>query len=167
MPAERFAALEQRKESLYRQFVRQGSVRVYRRIPELLIELRDLGARLAVASSGPRENVALLIVVTGARHLIDAAVASEDVREGKPHPEAFLVAAQRLGLTPASCAVVEDSVHGIQAAKRAGMLALAVLTTTAEDQLGAAGADLLVKEVGEIQPEELRQRIENRAAGRG
>jgi beta-phosphoglucomutase-like phosphatase (HAD superfamily) len=155
VPPQRLAELEGRKESLYRQFVRQGSVRVFSRIPERLIELRELGVRLAVASSGPRENVALLIDVIGAGNLIGASVASEDVREGKPHPEAFLTAAQRLGVAPAHCAVVEDSVHGIEAAKRAGMLAVAVLTSTPRDQLTAAGADLVVNEVGDLRPQDL------------
>ena len=155
VPPQRFAELETRKESLYREFVRQGSVRVFRRIPELLIELGKLAAKVAVASSGPRENVALLIDVIGAGSVIDASVASEDVREGKPHPEAFLTAAQRLGVAPAYCAVVEDSVHGIEAAKRAGMLAVAVLTSTAREQLTAAGADLVVNEVGDLQAQDL------------
>jgi beta-phosphoglucomutase len=152
---QRLAELEARKESLYRQFVRQGSVRVFSRIPELLIDLRKLGAKLAVASSGPRENVALLIRVIGAGSVIDAAVASEDVRQGKPHPEAFLTAAQRLGVAPGHCAVVEDSVHGIEAAKRAGMLAVAVLTSTAQEQLTAVGADLVLNEVGDLRPQDL------------
>ena len=155
VPPPRLAELDARKESLYRQFVREGSVRVFHRIPELLIDLRELGARLAVASSGPRENVELLIEVIGAGSAIDATVASEDVREGKPHPEAFLTAAQRLRVAPARCAVVEDSVHGIEAAKRAGMLAVAVLTSTAREQLTAAGADWVVNEVGDLQLQDL------------
>jgi beta-phosphoglucomutase len=155
VPPQRLAELEGRKESLYRHFVRQGSVRVFSRVPELLVELRELGMRVAVASSGPRANVALLIDVIGAGNVIDATVASEDVREGKPHPEAFLTAAQRLGVAPACCAVVEDSVHGIEAAKRAGMLAVAVLTSTAREQLTAAGADMVVDEVGDLQAHDL------------
>jgi beta-phosphoglucomutase len=156
---QRLAQLEARKESLYREFVRQGSVRVFRRIPELLIELREIGARVAVASSGPRENVALLIDVIGAGVLVDASVASENVREGKPHPEAFLTAAHRLRVAPAYCAVVEDSVHGIEAAKRAGMLAVAVLTSTAREPLNAAGADVVVNEVGDLEARDLALRV--------
>jgi beta-phosphoglucomutase len=155
VPPPRLAELDARKEWLYRQLVREGGVRVFRRIPELLIDLWQLGARLAVASSGPRENVELLIDVIGAGSVIDASVASEDVREGKPHPEAFLTAAQRLGVVPAYCAVVEDSVHGIQAAKRAGMLAVAVVTSTAREQLAAAGADLVANEAGDLQAHRL------------
>jgi HAD superfamily hydrolase (TIGR01509 family) len=157
--APRSDALGQRKESLYRDLVRRGAVRIYPGIPGLLAELCSLGARLAVASSGPRENVSLLIDTIGAQPFIGVAVAAEDVRQGKPHPEMFLRAAARLAIEPGCCAVVEDSVHGIEAAKRAGMLAVAVLTSTAGDQLTAAGADALVAKVGDIDPGQLRRRL--------
>jgi beta-phosphoglucomutase len=156
--------LAQRKESLYRQLVRSGAVSIYPRIPGLLAELRHVGASVAVASSGPRENVSLLIETIGAGVYITVAVASEDVREGKPHPEMFLTAAKRLGLVPGRCAVIEDSVHGIEAAKRAGMLAVAVLTSTARAALMAAGADLVVPTVGHLDPSRLRRTIEQRAS---
>lgn len=159
VPAGRLEDLEQRKEWLYRHFVRQGSVRVYDGVQALLSDLRDLGAKLAVASSGPRENVSLLIEIIGAQAFLDAAVASEDVHEGKPHPEVFLLAAQQLGLLPVRCAVVEDSVHGIEAAKRANMLAIAVLTSTAAAELSAAGADLIVDQVGNVRPNDVRERV--------
>jgi HAD superfamily hydrolase (TIGR01509 family) len=54
----------------------------------------------------------------------DALVTSEDVQRGKPHPDLFLLAAERLGVPPEQCVVVEDSDVGIECAKRAGMRAL-------------------------------------------
>ncbi len=148
---QRFADLDQRKEALYRALVRQGAIRIYRRIPELFVELRERGAGLAIASSGPRANIDLLIDTMGAHDLIDAVVAAEDVSQGKPHPEAFLKAAERLQAAPSRCAVIEDSVHGIEAAKRAGMRAVAVLTSTPRAALVDAGADIVVDEVGDVQ----------------
>jgi beta-phosphoglucomutase len=159
---ERFQQLDSRKESLYRDFARQGAVRVYPRVPELLNELRQAGASVAIASSGPRENVALLIDVIGVSGRIDAVVTAEDVRNGKPHPQAFLTAAERLRLPPARCAVIEDSVHGIEAARRAGMLAVAVLTSTPRDQLVAAGAEVMVGEVGDLSVTELLESLNRR-----
>jgi beta-phosphoglucomutase len=159
---QRFDALEQRKEALYREFVREGAIRVYARIPHLLGELRHCGVKVAIASSGPQANVALLVDTIGAHHLIDAVVAAEDVSEGKPHPEAFVRAAERLGVAPGRCAVIEDSVHGIEAAKRAGMLAIAVLTSTPRAALAAAGADLVVDEVGALDAAALIRLVEDR-----
>jgi len=162
---QRFHALDLRKEQLYREFVHQGAVHVYARIPALLHELRARGVKLAIASSGPRANVALLVDTIGAASLIDASVAAEDVRDGKPHPEVFLRAAERLGCDPVRCAVVEDSVHGIEAARRAGMLAIAVLTSTPRARLQAAGADVIIEVVGGLDADELLSRLGARFRG--
>jgi beta-phosphoglucomutase-like phosphatase (HAD superfamily) len=102
-----------------------------------------------------------LIDTIGVRAAIDAAVASEDVTEGKPDPEVFLKAAEQLGIEPTRCAVIEDSVHGIEAAKRGRMLAVAVLTSTARAALLAAGADLVIDQVGSIDAQDLVRRVAN------
>ena len=103
-----------------------------------------------MASSGPRENVRLIVERIGAGALVDAAVAAEDVSRGKPDPEAFSNAARRIDIPAARCVVVEDSVHGIEAAKRGGMMAVAVLTSTPRPRLAAAGADAFAEEVGDL-----------------
>jgi len=156
---DRADALGARKEALYRDLVRAGEARAYPRVPGVLAALRAGGARLAVASSGPRENVALLVDRLGVAGLLDAVVSSEDVRRGKPDPEPFLRAAERLGVVPVRCAVVEDAVHGVEAARRAGMLAIAVLTSTPRDALAAAGAELFVGEVGDLDVGDLLARL--------
>jgi len=158
----RLEELAERKEALYRTLVRQGAVRIYPGVSALLANLRTLGARVAIASSGPRENVSLLIDVIGVRHAVDALVASEDVTEGKPHPEVFLKAAERLSVDAGRCAVIEDSVHGIEAAKRGGMLAVAVLTSTERAALQVAGADVIVDDVAALNPSELVSRLAER-----
>ncbi len=157
--AERVAQLEHRKELLYREIVRDGGTRIFPGVNELFMGLHRRGAKLAVASSGPRANVTLLLDVIAARVAVDVTVVSEDVRAGKPDPEAFLVAAQRLCLPARQCAVIEDSVHGIEAAKSADMLAIAVLTSTAREDLVAAGADLVVVDVAALRADEIERRI--------
>ena len=67
-------------------------------------------------------------------------VTAEDVINGKPNPEPYLVAAARMGVPPRECVVVEDSPAGITSAKSAGMCALAVATTHTADELSAADA---------------------------
>lgn len=161
---QRLEELADRKETLYREFVRHGAVRIYPRVSSLFLELHALGAAVAIASSGPRENVSLLIDTIGVRDAVDAMVASEDVSEGKPHPEVFVRAAEGLGIAPAHCAVIEDSVHGIEAAKRGGMLAVAVLTSTARAALLGAGADLVVDDVGALDAGELVRQLAARNA---
>jgi sugar-phosphatase len=65
-------------------------------------------------------------------------VTADDVVNGKPHPEPYLTAAARLGLTPDECVVVEDAPAGLAAAHAAGMRTIAVASTHAVEELGAA-----------------------------
>ena len=67
-------------------------------------------------------------------------VSGEEVVHGKPDPSIFLLAAERLGVAPAECVVIEDALVGIEAAKRAGMPVLAVATTEPLEALGSADA---------------------------
>lgn len=64
-------------------------------------------------------------------------VTADDVERGKPHPDPFLLAAERLGVDPADCLVVEDAPGGLTAAQAAGCATLAVTTTTPRDELVA------------------------------
>ncbi len=120
--------LDDRKEALFRE-------RIVRRFPampgarELIDSLRAAGFRLAVGSSGPPENVAAVLSHLGPPTLFDAVVNGRDVTRGKPDPQVFLIAAERLGVPPSLCVVVEDAPPGIEAAARAGMASVALLST--------------------------------------
>ena len=118
---------------------------------ELLSALGAAGLKLAVGSSGPPENVELVLEHLGA-DLFSAAVTARDVTHGKPHPEVFLKAAAKLQIAPANCAVVEDAPAGIQAARRAGMVAIAITGTARREKL-AAEAHLVIDSLNELSPE--------------
>ncbi|MFH1199857.1 MAG: HAD family phosphatase [Candidatus Micrarchaeota archaeon] len=83
--------------------------------------LKAMGFKLAVASSSKKRFVDFVIRRLGMEKHFDAVVSFDDVAHGKPDPEIFLLAATRLGVAPADCAVVEDAKNGIEAAHRAGM----------------------------------------------
>ncbi|MDP6047529.1 MAG: HAD family phosphatase [Phycisphaerae bacterium] len=117
----------------------------------LLASLREAGMKLAIGSSGPPENVELVLEHLG-RDIFAGAVTARDVTHGKPHPEVFLKAAGKLRIDPINCAVVEDAPAGIQAARRAGMVAIA-LTGTAQREKLAAEAHLVVDSLDELSPE--------------
>jgi HAD superfamily hydrolase (TIGR01509 family) len=78
-------------------------------------------APMAVASGGPRDVVESTLQALNVRHLFDVVVTSGDYKKGKPDPEPFLLAAEKLGVAPEHCLVFEDTATGIEAAKRAGM----------------------------------------------
>ena len=76
---------------------------------------------MAVASGGHRRIVTRTLTCLGIVDKFDAIVCAEDYEKGKPHPDPFLIAAQRLGVAPEKCLVFEDTNTGIQAARAAGM----------------------------------------------
>ena len=94
---------------------------------ECLLALHADGLRLALASSATRSQVQLVIDKLGIRRLLDAVVSADDVAHGKPAPDIFLAAASKLGVLPADCLVVEDAVLGVEAARAAGMAAVALV----------------------------------------
>jgi HAD superfamily hydrolase (TIGR01509 family) len=87
--------------------------------------LADAGLRLAVASSSNRELIDAVLRRLELTPLFETTVSSEEVARGKPAPDVYLEAAQRLVLAPSRCAAVEDSASGIRAARAAGMRVLA------------------------------------------
>jgi beta-phosphoglucomutase len=140
-------ALGARKEAIYRDLIRErfpamdGSV-------ELIDALADAGFRLAVGSSGPPENVELTLDCLGRASRFNAVVTGRDVTRGKPDPQVFQIAAERLGLPLERCIVVEDAPVGITAARAAGMASVALVGTVAADRLGEA--DLVVRSLREL-----------------
>ena len=88
--------------------------------------LAGAGLPLAVASSGTRAYVDHVLERLEVRAAFDAVVSSEDVHRAKPDPEIYLLAAERLHADPGDCVAIEDTTHGIAAARGAGMRAVAV-----------------------------------------
>ncbi len=93
---------------------------------------------LAVASGSPEEAIQSVLRRAGWTPLFLAVVSSESVRRGKPAPDVFLAAADRLGVEPARCLVFEDSLHGVRAAKEAGMICFVVPSSDDERIVGTA-----------------------------
>jgi beta-phosphoglucomutase len=149
MTAERGRELGDRKELFYREIVNENFTPLPGAV-ELIDSLHAAGFKLAVGSSGPPENVSLTLKKLGRAHRFAAAVTGADVTRGKPDPQVFLLAAERLDVSPERCAVIEDAPQGIEAANRAGMTSIAVLGTTTRDKL--AHAKLVVESLNELSP---------------
>lgn len=124
--AERIERLGEAKEINYRNLVRAGGLAASPGAEEWLKRLQREGWKQAVASSAPRRNIDVMLEVLGLSGCLQAIVSAEDVERGKPDPEVFLLAAQRVGIAPAHSIVVEDAAAGIEAARRAGMRSIGV-----------------------------------------
>jgi len=154
------AALDARKEAAFRQFI-AADFPAMPGAQQLLDSLHQAGFALALGSSGPPENVDLVLDRLGARRLFSTIVTGMDVTRGKPDPQVFLIAAERLRMPPARCAVVEDAPPGVAAARAAGMASVG-LTSTGRTRESLAAADLVVGTLGELSAEVLRKLIDRR-----
>ena len=129
LPDSEVARIGDLKESLYRELVQTRGITPLSGVLDWLACLRDQGWRQAIASAAPRANVDAIVRALGIAHYFGAITSSEDVTRGKPDPQVYLIAAQRLGVPPARCVVVEDAPAGVEGARRAGMRCIGVTST--------------------------------------
>ncbi len=141
VPLSEIDAIAGEKEKSFRQSVRQHITPLPGAV-ELIKALKEHGFSIALASSAPIENIQLIFGGLDLNDCFQAIVSGREVKEGKPSPQGFLLAAKKLGVAPQNCIVVEDAVVGITAAKRAGMRCLAVTNTHPRTRL--MEADLIV-----------------------
>jgi len=151
LSAEQVVELGDRKEELYRAAARSG-VALLPGAGELMADLHRRGVAQAIGSSAPRANLELILELTGIGPYLGAVVGMEDTTRGKPDPQVFQVAAQRLGVPAERCVVFEDAVAGVQAARAGGMHCVAVTFVAHHpaEKLLAAGADRLVASLAEL-----------------
>jgi HAD superfamily hydrolase (TIGR01509 family) len=134
MPVEAVAV---RKEDVYFELLPQ-----LKAIPEVLelIEAEQGRIPFAVVSGGRRDSVTRSLTATGLLDRFETIVGSEDYVNSKPAPDAFLMAAERLGVAPADCLVFEDTDLGIAAATAAGMSSVKIASPQERAELEAASA---------------------------
>ena len=129
--------ISEAKEESYRRII-AGSLEPLPGVVALIDDLARNGFSLAIGSSGPRENIDLVLATLGVADRFSHVVSGADVTVGKPAPEVFLWAAEGIGVPPGRCLVIEDASVGIEAAHAAGMKCLAVATTHDASLLTAA-----------------------------
>lgn len=132
-----------------------GNLKTY---PGIVKLIKDLYQKypLALTSSSTFEEVQTVMDELNIGSLFKVLITSRDVAHGKPHPEPYLLTAEKLGVAPANCLVIEDSENGVKSAKSAGMKCIAISNTENPDKLGLA--DFIIKEYSEIS-DDLIQKI--------
>lgn len=119
-------------------------------IDGLLEQLFNRGIPLAVASSGSYQKIAFSLEKTNLRKYFTVICSTVDVPKGKPEPDLFLYAAQKLGFRPENCMVVEDSIYGVSAGKKAGMYTLGYASSFPREILTQTGADAVIEDYQEF-----------------
>jgi beta-phosphoglucomutase len=124
---------------------------------EFLEELTNAGIGFALASCGSKSRVNYILHQLNIHHRFAAIVTADDVQNGKPDPDIFRQAADRLGSPYGDLLVCEDAISGVQAAKAAGIRCLGIADHARAEELLEAGADHVVPNFASTSLSELRQ----------
>ena len=151
VPADECAELTREKEELYRAMY-APHLALADGLKEILDDARRRGIQLAIATGGSLDNVDFILDGLNLRPMFDVIVDASQYERGKPAPDCYLKAADRMGLDPAECLVFEDAVAGMRSGKAAGMRVAAVTATIARDILAAEKPDYLVDSFRELWP---------------
>ena len=150
-PESELLTLVARKEAIFRELA-AGRLTSFPGVLELVRALRRERFQLAIGSSTIAENIDLVVDRLHIRDEFGALVSGEDVARGKPDPDIFLLAAEKMALPPWRCVVVEDAVPGVEAGKRAGSSVIAVTTSHPAKELAAA--DRIVDSLDVLTPDD-------------
>jgi beta-phosphoglucomutase-like phosphatase (HAD superfamily) len=149
IPDDRAVELINEKEAVYRDFFGRDfrEVAGFRKFAGLA---QARGLKLSVATAGDRHNIAFALKHLALERAPDAVVGGDEGIAGKPAPDLFLEAARRVGIPPAECIVFEDAPFGIEAARRAGMRAVAICSTHKAEELAGPHVIVQVRDYEEL-----------------
>ncbi|MBI3991019.1 MAG: HAD-IA family hydrolase [Candidatus Omnitrophica bacterium] len=143
--------LHERKTQIFTELIEDGRIKARPGVARLIREARGKGLKLGIASTSNEKSVNHLIAkVLGddIHRSFDVILAGDVVKQKKPSPEIYLLAAERLKVNPAECAVIEDTLNGLKAAKSAGMKCIITRSEYSEKE-DLKEADLVVNGLGE------------------
>lgn len=143
LSSQELARYSSRKTTLYHQFA-EGRLSPIRGAVAFVRSLAAENVPRGLATSASRWSVTAVLRDLGLTPHFPVVVTADDVDRGKPDPEVYLAAAARLGVEPRACVVFEDSVVGVEAARRAGMRAIGLATAYTEAELTEAGVARVV-----------------------
>ena len=147
-------AIIREKDETFRQLIGQ-TIRPFPGVLKLITSLKEHGFKIAIASSAPMENIQLITQGLKIHNRFDAIISGWEVTKGKPDPQTFLLAAEKLGVEAEDCIVIEDAISGVTASKRAGIRCIAVTNTTSKEKLREA--DLIIDTLEEITIDDLER----------
>jgi beta-phosphoglucomutase len=139
LPGKDVQSMVQEKEEAFRRKAK-GRIKPFPGVVRLLNTLRKGNFRLGLVSPAPREDIELTVSELELAGTFNCVVSGQEVSEGKPSPQIYLLAAEKLQATANDCVVVEDSRLGVKAAKAAGMKCLAVASSHRRENLREADA---------------------------
>lgn len=147
------------KEAIYRE-IYAPRITPQPGLKTFLAACEEQGLRCAVGSSGYMANVDFVLDRCDIRRYFEATVAGDQVTRCKPDPEIYLTAAAKLGLEPCECIVFEDAEAGIEAAQRAGIKVVALVTTFSREFLEGTHPDMIIDDFRDVTIADIRALVE-------
>ncbi len=137
------------KDRAYSIYAERAAGIAFAGVRETLQSLKALGFKMGVCSGADKVKVVININAIGlTEDFFDFMASGEDVKRNKPNPDIYLLGMNRLGLTPADCIVVEDSLNGIRAAHNAGMRSIGVTSSFSAEELKAqVNPDAIIRDI--------------------
>ncbi|MFC1621748.1 HAD family hydrolase [Candidatus Omnitrophota bacterium] len=135
-----------KKQGYFLEYLESEKIAVYNTTIDLIKDFKEKNLKIAVISSS--KNCLPILKKVGLVDLFDVIITGNDTTKGKPDPQVFLMAAEKLSIKPEECVVFEDAVLGVEAAKRAGMKCVGIDRYAKPDRLNKA--DLVVSDLGEV-----------------
>ncbi len=131
---EEVAVLGFQKEKMYRD-IYAPHLKAFDGFDDFVKNAKQEGVKIALVTAANHHNVDFTLDGLNIRSYFDTIVTGDDVKNGKPDPEGFLIAAERLGATPEECIVFEDSIHGVRAADAAKMKTIVIGDLFKDEQM--------------------------------
>lgn len=156
---EEASQIVENKNKFFKENVETKGLESMQYIQPLLEQARQMELKLALATGSKRDKLNLVFENVDFRHYFDEIITADDVSSGKPAPEIFLKAAEKLGLEPGEVIVWEDAELGVKAAKSALMKCVCITTTQNGDRHGLEEADLIIDSYKNIDLQEVIDKI--------
>ncbi len=151
--------ITEHKDEIFEKIIEKEGLKSMAHIASILEQAKQMGLKIALATGSKEDKLDLVFEQVKLRHFFDEIVTADHVNKGKPDPEVFLKAAEKLGLKPHEVIVWEDATLGVQAAKNAHMRCVCITTTQKGDRQGLEEADVIVDTYEGIDLQELMRKI--------
>ncbi len=147
--------LLQKKMLLFSKLIKK-KIKMYPGFKELAKECKKK-FKIGLVTSSPKESVSTMLKHFDIKYFFDGIVTAEDVKLAKPYPEPYLKIAEKLHVKANQCLVIEDTIHGITAAKTAGAKCIAVTNTYSKKELKETSVDYIVKSLKELKVDNMKK----------
>lgn len=138
LPHEKVKILGQEREKAFRDLYRHN-IKEINGLTDFLIKMREMNIKASLATLGYTQNIDLVLDELNIRGFFHSITGGHEVRKGKPDPEIYHLALEKLALKNTDCVVIEDSISGVTSARQAGIEVIGITTSHTENELIANG----------------------------